>query len=90
MHKHCPDLVFLMETKAKYVYMDKLQRKFNFQYMHLISPVGKAGGLALLWSNPSHVQTLHVFNNMIDVRILHPSNLAWWQFSGVYGNPNPT
>lgn len=88
VYQHCPNLVFLMEAKAKNVHKHKVRRKLNFQYMQLVPPTGKVGGLALLWSDSSQIQMINAVNNMIDLRILHPSNPTWWRLSCIYGNPS--
>ncbi|XXG74778.1 hypothetical protein AAC387_Pa07g3407 [Persea americana] len=90
VNEYCPDLIFLMETKARNNYMDRKRRKMRFQHSCLLPPNNRSGGLALFWSDPSQIQMINAFNNMIDVRILHPSSPNWWRLSCVCGHPNPT
>lgn len=56
--------------------------------MQLVPPIGKVGGLALLRSDSSQIQMINAVNNMIDLRILHPSNPTWWRLSCIHGNPS--
>lgn len=68
--------------------MEKIRRKKKFQHMCVVPSSGKLGGVTLFWIDPSQIQLIHTNKNMIDVRILHPSNPTWWRLSCVYGNSN--
>lgn len=57
--------------------MDKIRRKSLFQHTYSVSSIGRVGWLALLWSDPTIVQMISAFNNMIEVRVLHPSRPSW-------------
>ena len=46
-----PNLVFLMETRAKASYLEKLRCKQKFDNVFVVPRKNQGGGLALLWIN---------------------------------------
>jgi hypothetical protein len=46
--KH-PNIVFLMETIMRNTKLQVLRRQLGFDGLLTVEPVGKSGGLALLW-----------------------------------------
>ncbi|KAF2599249.1 hypothetical protein F2Q68_00008603 [Brassica cretica] len=56
--KYFPDLLFLMETKQKFKFMDDLRLELGYDKMVTVESVGRRGGLALLWKNCYEVEIL--------------------------------
>jgi len=46
-----PNLLFLMETKVKKEKMELLRTKLRFEGLLAVDPIGRSGGLALLWKD---------------------------------------
>lgn len=46
-----PSLVFLMETKNKTEFVQRVKRRLLFQSCLVVDPVGIGGGLALMWDD---------------------------------------
>lgn len=63
-----PKLVFLMETKKKSSYLERLRFKLKFDNLFIMPRKNQGGGLALLWMNelnlhirtflPGHINTV--------------------------------
>ncbi|KAL7175920.1 hypothetical protein ACSBR2_029486 [Camellia fascicularis] len=52
---HRPKVVFLMKTKNKAGYLDRLRRRFHFPHKCYVDPLGISGGLALWWADDIHL-----------------------------------
>lgn len=50
-----PNLLFLMETKVRNVKMERIKVKLGYEGLLTVEPMGKSGGLALLWKNNREV-----------------------------------
>lgn len=88
--KH-PNLVFLMETKAKQQELESIKRQIGFGGMIGRDCVGegksRAGGLVLFWDSSWDVQLLSFSQNHIDVEIYGSDQNQHWRFTGIYGFP---
>jgi exonuclease III len=51
-----PTLLFLMETKSRQRTMEGLRVKLGFAGFFIVDPVGRSGGLALLWSDENELR----------------------------------
>ncbi|GKD66173.1 reverse transcriptase [Tanacetum coccineum] len=66
LHKaHCPDVVFLIETKNKQRMLEKIRRSLKFSDAYYIDPVGRSGGLALWWNSATGLNILNGRKNLI-------------------------
>lgn len=93
LRQHCPDIVFLMETRLKAsnskVKSSLICGPLSILYMNdcTISNGRRAGGLALLWNNVVNVEILQANKNFLDMYITSSdSNLTWYAI-GFYGYP---
>lgn len=79
-----PKLVFLMETKKKSSYTEKIRCRLKFDNMFLVPGRHLSGGLALFWSNDLdlHIHTFSPYH--IDV-VVNPRVDNAWRFTGFYG-----
>lgn len=79
-----PSLVFLMETKCNAAGIKRIQRRIGFLNGVWVDPVGRAGGLALLWKKEVDVNLRSMGSRYIDINI-HHSTGEHWRFTGIYG-----
>ncbi|GLT85698.1 hypothetical protein SLE2022_038790 [Rubroshorea leprosula] len=86
--KHRPCLVFLMETKQKTNYLERLKRKFRYSNSIYVEPHGYSGGLALWWTDEVHISIFYSDKNMLDGCCSDADYSVSWHFSFVYGEPN--
>lgn len=82
--QYSSSLVFLSETKCYAASIKKIQRRIGFSNGVCVDPLGKAGGLALLWKDEVDVKLRSTGNRHIDVSIRHPTG-EHWRFTGIYG-----
>lgn len=87
VHKRKPVVIFLMETLSNNNKMQALKRKLGWYGCFTVDPLGRGGGLAILWKEEVNVSVMSFSQNHIDSQIqLEGSNLAW-RFTGYYGMP---
>jgi hypothetical protein len=56
MVKEKVTLLFLMETKVRNKAMQRLRVSLGFDGLLTVDPVGKSGGLVLMWKNANEVK----------------------------------
>lgn len=76
-----PDIVFLMETKARSTQLENLRVRLGFEGLFIVDRVGMGGGLALLWRNSDLVTLLGYSSNYIDVKVIVTGKSNW---RGIY------
>ncbi|GLT48127.1 hypothetical protein SLA2020_217680 [Shorea laevis] len=86
--KHRPCLVFLMETKKKKQYLERLRRKCVFSSSVYVEPQGYSGGLALWWTENVHISIFTFDKNILDGCCSDAADSVSWHFSFVYREPN--
>ncbi|KAG7551463.1 Zinc knuckle CX2CX4HX4C [Arabidopsis thaliana x Arabidopsis arenosa] len=84
--KHFPEILFLMETMQCRDKLLDLQVLLGYDRLFTVEPVGKCGGLALLWKNSVQMDILHEDKNLIDVQVQFGSFNFF--LSCVYGDPD--
>ena len=76
---HFPEIVFLAETKNKKCYMNKLKMKLQFDNLFVVDPVGRSGGLAVMWKKDVQVKRVLYTNFTIELCIEDLSKkISWW------------
>ena len=75
-----PRLVFLMETKKKNSYMEKIRCHLKFDNMFLVPRRHFSGGFALFWSNDLDLHIRTFSPHHIDAVV----NDDAWRFTGFY------
>lgn len=66
-----PNIVFLMETKCRNAKMEGIRVKLDFVGLFVVDPIGRSGGLALLWKE----------KNVLDIQ-----NYFRWHINAVVAN----
>ncbi|KAG7583713.1 Reverse transcriptase domain [Arabidopsis suecica] len=83
--QYFPEITFLCETKNKRSYLENVVGHLGYFDLHTVDPVGKSGGLALMWKDSVQVRVLQSDKRMID-------SLIVWQdkefyLTCIYGEP---
>ncbi|XP_015940551.1 uncharacterized protein LOC107466087 [Arachis duranensis] len=84
--KFKPDILFLIETRAKEGRIMKLKKKLHFEKHFCIEPRGLSGGLCLLWNKNIDVDVYAWSNYYIKAKIKEDNNFDWSCYF-LYGNP---
>lgn len=63
-----PSLVFLMETKNKSEFVQRVKRRLQFQSCLVVDPVGTAGGLAIMWDDRITIEVDSMAENFINLK----------------------
>lgn len=66
--------------------MEAIQMKLGFEGMFVVEPVGRSGGLAMLWRDTVDIVLKSWSQNLIDVEAKTDSVTSWW-LTGIYGEP---
>lgn len=77
-------VLFLCETMAKRSRMEWVKQKLGFEGLITVDPVGKSGGLALMWKERDQVEMRSYSKNHIDVKITTEYKFVW-RLTGFYG-----
>ncbi|XP_019191691.1 PREDICTED: uncharacterized protein LOC109186215 [Ipomoea nil] len=85
VHKRKPVLIFLMETLSNSDSMLSIKQRLGWHGCFTVDPVGRGGGLALLWKEEITVTVTSSSLNHIDTEIQLEGSDAKWRFTGFYG-----
>ena len=80
-----PSLVFLSETLAPNEIIQKICRAIGFKDFICVPASPGSQGLALLWSDDTHVQHRTSSSHHIDADVGIPGEHVLWRFTGIYG-----
>jgi len=82
------NFVFLIEILSKEKTMEKIRCKLGFEGLFVVNPVGRSGGLALLWKENYFLEIFNYSHQHINAIIRNEDGSPGWKFTGFYGNPN--
>lgn len=51
-----PGVVFLVETKCGNAKMEQIRFKLGFEGLFVVEPIGRSGGLALIWKEENMLE----------------------------------
>lgn len=68
--------------------MQKIRHKIGFEGMLIVDPVGRSGGLALLWKDDREVLIQNYSLRHISATITLLGSDFPWKLTGFYDNPN--
>ncbi|KAL0292490.1 UNVERIFIED_CONTAM: putative mitochondrial protein [Sesamum radiatum] len=69
--------------------METLKRRLNL-FGVCVSPIGRSGGLVLMWQKSVEVQLQSFSHWHIDASVRLEDSGEWWRFTGIYGEPDTT
>jgi hypothetical protein len=82
-----PTLLFLMETKSRQNHMEVVRVKLGFDGLFTVDPVGRSGGLALLWRDADDLNIQNFTRRHINAEVRIPGSDQWWYLTCFYGHP---
>jgi hypothetical protein len=85
-----PNFVFLMETLSKKNQLEKVRCKMGFEGLFVVDPVGRSGGLALLWKEANSLEIFNYSRSHIQAMVKDDVGNSEWVLTGVYGQPEST
>jgi len=83
-----PTFVFLMENICSKQYMDNIRKRLGFDNFFAVDPVGRSGGLALLWNSVTNLEVYNYSRRHINVVVKDGDNNPLWKLTGFYGHPD--
>ncbi|XP_062152034.1 uncharacterized protein LOC133860439 [Alnus glutinosa] len=83
-----PNVVFLIETLCRGNTMEKIICKLGFEGLFVVNPIGRSGGLALLWKENLFLEIFNYSRQHINAIIRNEDGSPGWKFTGFYGFPN--
>lgn len=81
-----PTFIFLCETVGRRSKMEWIQRRLGYEGLFVVEPIGRSGGLALLWKEKEHATLISYSKNHIDVSV-SVEDMQKWRLTGFYGEP---
>ncbi|XP_074355881.1 uncharacterized protein LOC141695541 [Apium graveolens] len=82
-----PIFVFLCETMSKRSRLEWVKNKLGYEGLITVDPIGKSGGLALMWTEKDQAELLSLSQNHIDVKVCL-TDMMEWRLTGFYGEPD--
>ncbi|XP_075663160.1 uncharacterized protein LOC142632678 [Castanea sativa] len=79
-----PNLIFLLETKKKSAYLEKVRCRLKFDNLFVVPRRHLSGGHALLWKNELDLHIRTFSSHHIDA-VVNPRIDDAWQFTGFCG-----
>jgi hypothetical protein len=84
-----PTLLFLMETKSRKNKMEGIRIKIGFEGLFVVDPVGRSGGLALLWKDSDDLEIQNYTRRHINAVVKGPNRESQCFLTCFYGHPLP-
>jgi hypothetical protein len=85
-----PSFLFLIETISRKSIMEWIRVKLGFAGMFVVEPVGRSGGLALLWKEENELEIQNYSRRHINAIVTRAEEGVPWKLAGFYGNPDST
>ncbi|KAF9620092.1 hypothetical protein IFM89_010742 [Coptis chinensis] len=85
--KFDPDVLFLVETKLLYKKLKHVQNKLKYPQVFAVDPVGRSGGLAVLYKDNISFSVVDGNKNAISGTFLNYLSNVSWHVSFIYGDP---
>ena len=82
---HKPDILFIVETLVTDSHLLRVLPKLGFDYYDFISPINRAGGIAVLWNSGTiHASLLSKSNRAIHLLVNDTTYSMQSIISGIY------
>ena len=75
--QYSPEILFLSETKNRRRYIEGLVEKFGYHDLKTVEPLGRSGGLAVMWKESCRMEILQANRRVIDMRVK-------WQYKSFF------
>jgi len=82
-----PCFMFLIETLCSKNRMEWIRVKLGFAGCFVVDPVGRSGGLALLWRDVGALEIYNYSLRHINATIMDGNSLPLWKLTRFYGHP---
>jgi hypothetical protein len=82
-----PNFVFLIETLCFQDRMEWIRVKLGFASCFMVNPVGRSGGLALLWREVGPLEIFNYSRRHINATVMGEGNNLHWKLTCFYGHP---
>ena len=83
-----PKIVFLMETKSKIKWMEKIKNRIGFANGLIVPSRGRSGGVAMFWTRDVNLNINSYSGNHIDAIVRETEENFQWRITGFYGHPD--
>ncbi|XP_042958006.1 uncharacterized protein LOC122293492 [Carya illinoinensis] len=84
-----PNLVFIMETKLRYMKSESIKRRIGSEGCFTVEAVGKGGGLILLWDSSLNLEIVNYSQGHISAWVMEEAASKWLLIC-FYGAPETT
>ncbi|CAN1729936.1 LINE-1 reverse transcriptase homolog [Linum perenne] len=84
---HRPDVIFLSETLVQKQKMEEIRIKLKFDGCFVVDPIGRSGGLCVLWKEGSRIDVLNFSTNCINMKVKDDKEDEF-RLTGYYGQPD--
>ena len=68
--------------------MEFVRDRLGFEGLFVVDPVGRSGGLALLWKEKNEVEIQNYTRKHINAVIKHTNSTQLWRLTSFYGHPS--
>ncbi|GLT63989.1 hypothetical protein SLA2020_365100 [Shorea laevis] len=83
-----PQFLFLMETKLRQFRMQVIRLKLRYEGMLVVDPIGRSGGLALLWREAHDLEIQNYSLRHINAIVHTGDPRGSWKLTCFYGHPD--
>jgi exonuclease III len=83
-----PSFLFLIETISRKQRMEWIRVKLGFAGLFVVDPVGRSGGLALLWKEENELEIQNFSRQHINAIVTNSEVRVSWKLTCFYGNPD--
>ncbi|KAG2722068.1 hypothetical protein I3760_02G112400 [Carya illinoinensis] len=81
----CPKVIFLMETYLDVNRLDNIRRKIRFEGCFGVNPIGRSGGLVILWKSSTDFELINYSQRDISGWLCDEEIIGKWKLTGFYG-----
>lgn len=66
---YVPEILFLSETKNRRGYLEGVVKKLGYTGLRMVEPVGRSGGLAVMWKDSCKIELIQASNRLMDLKV---------------------
>ena len=78
-----------METKSNKLKMERLRVRMGFEGMFIVDPMGRSGGIALMWKKGDEFEIQNYTLRHISAIVRPQGQGTIWRFTAFYGHLDP-